>query len=137
MSGWQDGFAQQSQTTFAAEFADDIVLDATALAAPVQGRDLVATVMATASSIYETLEFTESAQAGSTSYLQWRATAFGGMQIRGVTILERDAAGKITNAAIHHRPLPAVLRFSAELRDRLSGVLSAEHFIAEALFPAG
>ena len=137
MSGWQDGFAQQSQTTFAAEFADDIVLDATALAAPVQGRDLVATVMATASSIYETLEFTESAQAGSTSYLQWRATAFGGMQIRGVTILDRDAAGKITGAAIHHRPLPAVLRFSAELRDRLSGVLSAEHFIAEALFPAG
>lgn len=131
MSGWQDGFAQQSRATFADEFADDIVLDATTLTAPVQGRELVATVMATASSIYETLEFTESAHAGATSYLQWRATAFGGMKIRGVTILDRDADGKVTHAAIHHRPLPAVLRFSAELRDRLSGVVSAEHFIRE------
>ena len=130
MSGWQDGFAQQSLTTFAAEFADDIVLDATALMAPIRGRELVATVMATASSIYETLEFTESAHAGSTSYLQWRATAFGGLTIRGITILDRDADGKVTSAAIHHRPLPLVLRFSAELRDRLSGVLSAEHFVA-------
>ena len=130
MSGWQDGFAQQSRTTFAAEFADDIVLDATALVTPIEGRELVATVMATASSIYETLEFTDSAHAGSTSYLQWRATAFGGMEIRGVTILDRDGDGKVTSAAIHHRPLPMVLRFSAELGDRLSGVLSAEHFVA-------
>jgi hypothetical protein len=129
MSGWQDAFAQQSRITFAAEFADDIMLDATALAAPVHGRELVATVMATASSIYETLEFTDSAHAGLTSYLQWRATAFGGMEIRGVTILDRDADGEVTRAAIHHRPLPMVLRFSAELRDRLSGVVSAEHFV--------
>ena len=130
MSGWQDGFAQQSRTTFAAEFADDIVLDATALVTPIEGRELVAIVMATASSIYETLEFTDSAHAGSTSYLQWRETAFGGMEIRGVTILDRDGDGKVTGAAIHHRPLPMVLRFSAELRDRLSGVLSGEHFVA-------
>ena len=44
--------------------------------------------------------------------------------------LDRDGDGKVTSAAIHHRPLPMVLRFSAELRDRLSGVLSAEHFVA-------
>jgi hypothetical protein len=131
MSGWQDGFAQQSRTTFAAEFADGIVLDATALVAPIEGRELVATVMATASSIYETLEFTDSAHAGSTSYLQWRATAFGGMEIRGVTILDRDPDGKVTSAAIHHRPLPMVLRFSAEMRNRLSGVAAA-HFFGQA-----
>jgi hypothetical protein len=132
MSGWQEGFAQQSRSTFAAEFADDVVLDATTLVAPIQGRELVATVMATASSIYETLDFTESAHAGSTSYLQWRATAFGGMEIRGITILDRDADGKVTRAAIHHRPLPMVLRFSAEMRKRLSGVAAAEHFIGQA-----
>ena len=44
--------------------------------------------------------------------------------------LDRDAEGKVTSAAIHHRPLPMVLRFSAELGDRLSGVLSGEHFVA-------
>ncbi|WP_073694804.1 alpha/beta hydrolase [Mycobacterium sp. ST-F2] len=130
--GWQQGFLEQSQHTFADEFAEDIVLDTSVMTTPVRGRQLVAAVMATASSIYETLEFTETAESGQTSYLQWRATAFGGTAIRGVTILQRDAEGKIANAAIHHRPLPAVLRFSAEIRDRLTGVLSPDHFIAEA-----
>ena len=74
-----------------------------------QGKQQVAQVLATASSIYESLEFTAEAHHGPTTYLQWRATAFGGMQIRGVTILDRDASGKIVAAAIHHRPLGAVL----------------------------
>ena len=62
---------------------------------------------------------------------QWRATAFGGMQIDGITILERHASGKIVAAAIHHRPVGAVLRFSAEIRDRLAGVIPADHFLKE------
>jgi hypothetical protein len=91
----------------------------------------VATVLAAASSIYESLEFTAEAQSASTTYLQWRATAFGGIRIDGVTVLERDAAGKIVTVAIHHRPLEAVLRFSAEIRDRLAGVIPADHFLKE------
>ena len=27
------------------------------------------------------------------------------MEIKGITVLERDARGKIVTAAIHHRPL--------------------------------
>lgn len=130
-AGWRRGFAEQSQTVFADEFAADVVLSATTIAEPITGRERVATVMATASSIYESLEFTAEAQNDTTTYLQWHATAFGGMDINGVTVLERGADGKVVTAAIHHRPLGAVLRFSAEIRDRLSGVIGAEYFLKE------
>ena len=130
-AGWRRGFAEQSQATFADEFADQIVLDASTLAKPVQGKERVATVLAAASSIYESLEFTAEAHSGATTYLQWRATAFGGTEIRGITVLERDARGKVVAAAIHHRPLDVVLRFSAEIRDRLAGVIPADHFLKE------
>jgi hypothetical protein len=63
-------------------------------------------------------QFTAESQNASTTYLQWRAAAFGGMQIGCITILERNASGKIVAAAIHHRPVGAVLRFSAKIRDR-------------------
>jgi pimeloyl-ACP methyl ester carboxylesterase len=129
--GWRHSFASQSQSEFAEQFADEIVFEATTLAKPVEGKQSVATVLAAASSIYESLEFTAEAQGTSTTYLQWRATAFGGMRIDGVTVLERDAGGKIVTAAIHHRPLGAVLRFSAEIRDRLAGVIPADYFFKE------
>ena len=130
-SGWRGGFADQSQDAFDAEFADEVVLDATTLAKPITGKQQVAQVMATASSIYESLEFTAEAHDGATTYLQWKATAFGGTQIRGITILDRDASGKIVTAAIHHRPLAAVLRFATEIRNRLAGVISTDHFLQE------
>jgi pimeloyl-ACP methyl ester carboxylesterase len=130
-AGWRRGFAEQSQTIFVDEFADVIVLEASTLVTPIEGKERVAATLAAASSIYETLEFTAEAGAGSTSYLQWRATAFGGMEIKGITVLERDARGKVIAAAIHHRPIDAVLRFSAEMRDRLAGIIPADHFIQE------
>jgi hypothetical protein len=129
--GWRRSFAGQSQSQFAEQFADEIVLEATTLAKPVEGKPGVAAVLATASSIYESLEFTAEAQSASTTYLQWRATAFGGMQMEGVTVLERDVSGKIVAAAIHHRPLGAVLRFAAEIRDRLAGEIPVDSFLKE------
>jgi hypothetical protein len=129
--GWRRSFADQSLGQFAEQFADEIVLEATTLAKPVKGKDSVAAVLATASSIYESLEFTAEAHSASTTYLQWRATAFGGMQIEGVTVLQRDVNSKIVAAAIHHRPLGPVLRFSAEILDRLARVIPADQFLEE------
>jgi hypothetical protein len=43
------------------------------------------------------------------------------LRAAGITILTTDAAGAITNIAIHHRPLPGLLRFSAELNRALAG----------------
>jgi hypothetical protein len=39
-----------------------------------------------------------------------------------------DADGRIVDVAIHHRPLNAALRFSAELRDRVRHVVDPGHF---------
>ena len=130
--GWRQAFADKAQASFANEFAADIVLEASTLARRVVGKKQVSAVMTAASGIYDSLEFTGEAHSGSTTYLQWHATAFGGMEIKGVTILDRNADGKIAAAAIHHRSLDVVLRFAAEIRDRLSGVIAADHFLEEA-----
>ncbi|MDH6198320.1 pimeloyl-ACP methyl ester carboxylesterase [Mycobacterium frederiksbergense] len=123
-AGWRRSFAEKSADRFAETFAEHIVFEATTLPDAVQGRDQVAATLAAASTIYESLEFTAEVHSGSTSYLQWRATAFDGMAMSGVTILDRDADGKIVKLAIHHRPLGAVLRFAAEIQKRTEGVRS-------------
>ena len=53
----------------------------------------------------------------------------GKQKVATVTILERHTSGKIVTAAIHHRPVDAVLRFSATIRDRLAGVIPADHLL--------
>ncbi len=130
--GWTNAFASKSAEAFGEAFADDVVLEASVLTRPIEGRDRVMQVMGTASAIYESLVFTHEASAGPRTYLEWEATAFGGMAIRGVTVLTRDADGRVVRAAIHHRPLWAALRFSSELGQRLTGTVDAEHFYGRA-----
>jgi hypothetical protein len=125
---WRNAFANRSAGDFGAAFADDVVFEATILTRPIEGRDQVMRVMGTASEIYEWVEFTQQANAGERSYLEWQASAFDGMDLRGITILTKDAAGSIARVAIHHRPLGAALRFSAELGDRLTGVIARDLF---------
>jgi hypothetical protein len=125
---WRDAFATKSSNHFADAFADDVVLEGSALNQPIEGRERVKAVMATASGIYDSLVFTREASNGSSTYVEWEATAFGGIMLEGVTILTRNGHGRIVSARIHHRPLGAVLRFSAELRERLRGVIAPSHF---------
>lgn len=128
VSAWANAFEEKSANAFSDAFAADVTLEASALTRTVEGRDQVKNVMAAASTIYESLVFTQATVSGDRSYLEWRATAFGGTQIDGVTILTKNADGQIVRAAIHHRPLGVVHRFSAELGRRLNGVLDAEYF---------
>ena len=125
---WIDAFASKSADAFGKAFADHVVLEGSALTRPIHGRDQVMRVMGAASAIYESLVFTHEASAGLRSYLEWEATAFGGMALRGVTVVTQDACGQIVHAAVHHRPLGAALRFSAEMGDRLAGELDAGYF---------
>jgi len=125
---WTNAFASKSADEFGKAFADDVVLEASVLTRPIEGRDQVMRVMGTASGIYESLVFTQEASAGPRTYLEWKATAFGGVVLDGVTILTADARGRIVRAAIHHRPLGAALRFSTEMRERLTGTDEADHF---------
>jgi pimeloyl-ACP methyl ester carboxylesterase len=125
---WTDAFASRSAARFGAAFADGVVLEGANLMRPVEGREQVMRLMATASGIYESLRFTHEASSGRRNYLEWEATALGGLDLRGVTILVKDERGQIVYVAIHHRPLGASLRFSAELRQRLTGVLDPGYF---------
>jgi SnoaL-like domain len=126
--GWTRAFAAQSAEAFGDAFAEDVVLEATTLYRPVRGRDLVKQTMAAASEIYESLVFTRQAVNGPCTYLEWEATALGGLALQGITILTKDEDGKITHAAIHHRPLGALLTFSAEIGRRLASVLDPGYF---------
>ncbi|MDT0479431.1 alpha/beta fold hydrolase [Streptomyces doebereineriae] len=126
--GWRDAFASKTDAAFAAAFAEDIVLEASVLAIPVHGRDQVKATMSAASRIYESLEFVRETTEGPRTYLEWEATAFGGHEILGVTVLTKDDADRIAHVAIHHRPLEAALRFSAELGERLAGTVDPGHF---------
>ncbi|WP_270889199.1 alpha/beta fold hydrolase [Pedococcus sp. 5OH_020] len=127
-AGWTRAFAEKSADSFAEAFAEDVVLEAAVLMIPVEGRGNVKQVMGVASNIYDALEFTHEATKGDRTYLEWEAVAFGEVRLSGITVLTRNEAGQVTRAAIHHRPLSAGLRFSAELRRRLAGVIDAAHF---------
>ncbi|MEU2618440.1 alpha/beta fold hydrolase [Streptomyces sp. NPDC007157] len=127
-SGWTNAFEEKSADAFGDVFAADVTLQASALTRTVNGRDQVKNVLAAASTIYDSLVFTQETVSGDRTYVEWQATAFGGTRIDGVTILTKNADGQIARAAIHHRPLGALHRFSAELGRRLNGVLDAEYF---------
>ncbi|MGN9821476.1 alpha/beta fold hydrolase [Streptomyces sp. SD11] len=126
--GWREAFAGKTDAAFAAAFAEHIVLEASVLAVPVQGRDRVKATMSAASRIYESLRFVRETTEGPRTYLEWEATAFGGREIFGVTVLTKDDKDRIAHVAIHHRPLQAALRFSTELGERLAGTVDPGHF---------
>jgi pimeloyl-ACP methyl ester carboxylesterase len=130
--GWTRAFGQKSADAFAETFSPDVVLEASVLARPAVGIDQVKTVMTTASRIYEALSFTHEAHSGLRDYLEWEVQAFGGEQMRGVTVLTKNAQGKIVHVAIHHRPLGGALKFSAELGHRLQGAVDASLFYRSA-----
>jgi hypothetical protein len=126
--GWTQAFARRSAAAFGEALADDVVLESNVQRRPVQGHDAVMRVMGIASRVYETLVFTHEASNGPRHYLEWEATAFGGLALYGVTVLTTDQDGKIVHAAIHPRPLDVALRFSQAMRERAADVIDPTNF---------
>ncbi len=122
LAAWQKVFFTRDAEAFAAGFAENVVLEASAAREPVEGRDRVRMALWTAAGIYESLVFTDQASYGQRLYVEWIAKAFGGQQILGSTILVINQEGKIAHAVIQHRPLDVLLAFAAEMDKRLSGV---------------
>ncbi|MET8213086.1 nuclear transport factor 2 family protein [Streptomyces sp. NPDC005373] len=125
---WTRAFDAQSQAAFGEAFAADIVLEATLLTRPIEGRERVARVMAVMSNVYETLEFTHQATNGPRTYLEWTAVALGGLQMKGVTVLLRDEQHRIATVAIHHRFLNESLLLSEHAGKQLLDVLDPDDF---------
>lgn len=118
----------RSSTIFAETLASSVMLEAGVLTRDVQGRDRVQTILTAASGLYEALDFTRCAEDGDRTYMEWEARLVGGERVAGISTLTADAAGKFSTIAIHHRPLPSALRFSAELGRALAGKIEPELF---------
>lgn len=128
LTAWQKAFFTRDAKAFAEGFAENVVLEASALRKPVEGRDRVRQILWTAAAIYESLAFTDRVSSGRRSYVEWVATAFGGKQLRGSTIIVTNEDGKIEHAVVQHRPLDELLAFSAEMGKRMSSMEYSEYF---------
>jgi hypothetical protein len=126
---WKRAFERRSAADFADAFAEDVVLEATVMFKPVVGRENVKLVMEAASKVYENLIFTDQAVDDVRQYIEWKALAFKGVELAGVTVITRNKTGAIAHIAIHHRPLQAVTQFSSLLSERLRGIIDASHFL--------
>jgi len=123
---WGEIIGRKSFDAFAAAFTEDAVLEASVLRDPVKGPSGIRSVFSATAAMYETIAFTHETTQGSKTYLEWEGKALGGLTAAGVTVLTRNAIGKIESVRLMHRPLPMVLAFSAQLARRLEGILDPE-----------
>ncbi|MDR3330985.1 MAG: hypothetical protein LBT08_00010 [Synergistaceae bacterium] len=132
--GWTEAFASQSKEQFTTVFNDDVILVASSLVKPIQGREKVAAVLAAASQYYEYCNFTTQAVSGNFTFLEWDLLTHDGMKMQGVTLLEKNEKGEVVRAAIHHRPLGEVLLFSEHLKGATAGVIPEDHWYSADLY---
>lgn len=123
---WIRAFDARSDAAFGEALAKDVQLDASVMRRPVRGRHDVAAVLAAAASLYDSLTFTRRFTDGNVAYAEWHAEACGSTKMAGVTVLTHDDTGRVTHAAIHHRPVGAVVAFAEALAERLRGVVDPE-----------
>jgi hypothetical protein len=64
------------------------------------------------------LAFTHELSSHDHVYAEWEAQALG-VSVRGLTALTPDATARVSQVALHHRPLEAVRRFPAGLSHRV------------------
>jgi pimeloyl-ACP methyl ester carboxylesterase len=133
--GWMRAFGDRSARSFGDDFAEDVRFEATTLMRAVAGRERVQAIMEAASHQYRSLTFTHRTHDGDRTYLEWDATLQDDAPVAGVTVLTTGADGKIVRIAIHHRPMPMALRFSAGLRRQLSGIIEPDFFFDAATDP--
>jgi hypothetical protein len=124
LASWEAAFADDSGRQCSEIVAPDAVLEGSVLAHPIIGRDAIWNILRLSGSLYDRLEFTHELASPDRTYLEWEATALG-LEIWGLTALTKDTQGHIIRVALHHRPLGAVTRFSAELADRLTAIVNA------------
>jgi hypothetical protein len=124
---WTAALRDETGATFGQVAAPNVRLEGSIFAAPIEGRQKVWTSLRTGGGITDTLRFTHESTTPDRCYLEWELEALG-QRIQGVTVLTFDSSGLIGNVALHHRPLGAVLAFSAEMGRRLGGSLGPDLF---------
>ena len=116
---WTGAFADLSGAAFKSIVAPEVTLTGSVFDAPIVGADAVWKTVRTAASIYDDIQFTNGFDASDRSFLEWEGHALS-HEIAGVTVLRTRYDGAIVEVRIHHRPLPALVAFAAELDRRLT-----------------
>ena len=119
---WTGALRDESGATFRQVAAPHVRLEGSIFASPIDGREKVWTSLRAAGGITDALRFTHESAAPDRSYLEWELEALG-QRFHGVTVLTLDSSGTLDSVAIHHRPLGALLAFSAEMGRRLGNSL--------------
>jgi hypothetical protein len=122
---WLEILHRPGLAEFAGAFSSGVTIEASVLPSALIGAHDVRAFFETTKKIYSSVGFTFESTVGPRTFLGWEGQ-FAGQQVAGITVLERDADGRISAIHLHHRPLPAVLAFSAELARRLEGQLDAD-----------
>jgi hypothetical protein len=115
---WTRALRDESGATFREMAAPHLRLEGSIFATPIDGHEKVWMSLRTGGGITDTLRFTHESAAPDRSYLEWELEALG-QRVAGITVLSFDGSGLVDNVALHHRPLSAVLAFSAEMGRRL------------------
>src|ERR1700691_4236669 len=115
---WAKALGDDSGAIFRDVAAPHVRLEGSIFASPIDGREKVWASLRTAGGITDRLTFTHESTTPDRTYLEWELEALD-QRFQGVTVLTLDGSGLIDNVAIHHRPLGAVLAFSAEMGRRL------------------
>jgi hypothetical protein len=115
---WETASADDSGASFSAMAAPDFALEGSNFKETINERDSVCRAMGLSASRYDRLEFVDEAVLPDRTDMEWEASAFG-LAISGVTVLTIDSGGWLVHVALHHRPVGAVERFSAEFRERV------------------
>jgi hypothetical protein len=127
-SAWRTILKRESPEAFASAFSKEPTLVASVANATVHGAAAIRAFFTTTAAIYEDIAFTNEANVGPYTFLEWKGQALGHKTVEGLTVLARDAAGLIERVELYHRPLSIVLAFARELEHKLGGTLGAQLF---------
>ena len=117
----QDWLAIISRPTlaeFAGAFAEDAVLEASVLAAPIVGAPGIRAFFEATRAMYGQIQFTSEHRAAKRTWLEWQGEYLG-LPIDGVTVVATGTDAAIARVRIFHAPLKQLIAFAADVRHRL------------------
>jgi SnoaL-like domain len=118
IAAWRAAVTDDSGEAFAELVHEDVVLEGSAFAIPIMGREAVRNAIRQSSRLYDRLEFTYETQSADRTYFEWEGSALG-LPLWGVTAITLGEDHRISRVVLSHRPLDVVNKFSAALAERL------------------
>jgi len=131
--GWADAFAAQDPAMFAPLFHESISQGAGTTPSVTFGAETVSNIFGWASKFYQYCDFTYQAVSGNRTFLEWELMTNNEMYMTGMTILTKDADGKVVSAINGHRNLLEVMIFLEHFYEGPEGVGTVQYVHQAAL----